>query len=151
MGDMEQWIIEHWFDVFSTVGIVGSLWFTTIALRSETKTRRMANFLAVTANYREIWKEFLNQPKLARVLDAAADVKSQPVTPEEEMFVNMVILHISTTFYAMNDELLMKLEGSRRDIAQFFILPVPNAVWQRTKPLQNQDFAAFIESSLKVS
>jgi hypothetical protein len=149
MGDMEQWFSEHWFDLFSTVGIVGSLWFTAAALHSETKTRRIANFLAVTANYREIWKEFLNQPKLARVLDAAANVESQPVTPEEEMFVNMVILHVSTTFYAMNDELLMTLEGSRRDVAEFFKLPVPKAVWTKTKLLQNQDFAAFIDSSLK--
>jgi hypothetical protein len=151
MGDMEQWFAEHWFDLFSTIGIVGSLWFAAIALRSETKTRRIANFLSVTANYREIWKEFLNQPKLARVLDATANVEIQPVTAEKELFVNMVILHISTTFYAMNDELLMKLEGSRRDIAEFFLLPVPKAVWTKTKPLQNQDFAAFIDSSLKVS
>lgn len=28
-------------------------------------------------------------------------------------------------------------------------LPVPKAVWSNTKLLQNQDFAAFIESSLK--
>jgi hypothetical protein len=146
---MAQWLTENWFDLFSSVGIVSGLWFTAISLHSETKTRRIANFLAVTANYREIWREFLNQPKLARVLDAAADVKNQPVTPEEEMFVNMVILHISTTFYAMNDELLLKLEGARQDMAQFFSLPVPKAVWQKTKPLQNQDFAAFIDSALK--
>ena len=120
---MAQWLTENWFDLFSSVGIVSGLWFTAISLHSETKTRRIANFLAVTANYREIWREFLNQPKLARVLDAAADVKNQPVTPEEEMFVNMVILHISTTFYAMNDELLLKLEGARQDMAQFFSLP----------------------------
>ena len=85
------------------------------------------------------------------MLDAAANVESQPVTPEEEMFVNMVILHVSTTFYAMNDELLMTLEGSRRDVAEFFKLPVPKAVWTKTKLLQNQDFAAFIDSSLKQS
>ena len=148
MGDME-WLAHNWFDLLSTVGVVGGLWFTAISLHSETKTRRVANFLTITANYREIWKSFLNQPKLARVLDASADVKSQPITPEEELFVNMVILHVSTTYYAMNDELLMRLEGSRRDIAQFFSLPVPKAVWSRTKLLQNQDFAAFMESSLK--
>jgi hypothetical protein len=68
MGDMEQWFSEHWFDLFSTVGIVGSLWFTATALHSETKTRRIANFLAVTANYREIWKEFLTRVWLSEGL-----------------------------------------------------------------------------------
>lgn len=149
MGDMTQWLTENWFDLFSSIGIIGGLWFTAFSLHSEAKTRRVANFLTITGNYREIWKEFLNQPKLARVLDASADEASQPVTAEEEIFVNMIILHISTTYYAMNDELVIKLEGSRRDIAQFFSLPIPKAVWSKTKPLQNQDFAAFIESSLK--
>ena len=149
MGDMGLWVAANWFDLLSTVGIVGSLLFTAVSLHSESKTRRTANFLTITANHREIWKEFLNQPKLARVLDPSANVESHPVTSEEEVFVNMVILHTSTTFYAKKDELLMKLEGSRRDIAQFLSLPIPNAVWQKTKLLQNQDFAAFIESSLK--
>ncbi|HUZ08190.1 MAG TPA: hypothetical protein VMV89_11975 [Candidatus Paceibacterota bacterium] len=49
----------------------------------------------------------------------------------------------------MKDDLLVKQEGSRRDIAQFFSLPIPKAVWIKTKLLQNQDFAAFIDSSLK--
>jgi len=149
MGDMEQWIIEHWFDLISTVGIVGSLWIAIITIREEGETRRVTNFLTITGNYREIWKEFLNQPKLARVLDTAADVEHQPVTPEEELFVNMVIHHVSTTYYAMNDELLMKLEGAHLDIAQFFSRPVPKAVWAKTKLLQNRDFAAFIDSILK--
>ena len=149
MGGMEKWLAEHWFDLFSTLGIIGSLCFAAVSLRSETKTRRIANFLSITANYREIWKEFLNQPKLARVLDAAANVERQPVTADEELFVNMVILHISTTYYAMNDELLMKLEGSRKDIAEFFSLPVPKAVWVKTKLLQNHDFASFVNSVLE--
>ena len=144
-----EWLSQNWVSLFSSAGIIGGLWFTAVSLRSETKTRRVANFLTVTGNYRDIWKEFLNQPKLARVLDASANVESQPVTPEEEIFVNMIILHISTTYYAMNDELLLKLEGARGDIAQFFTLPVPKAVWSKTKLLQNQDFAAFIDSSLK--
>lgn len=145
---MAQWLVENWFDSLSALGIISGFIFTAVSLRSETKARRVSNFLTVIGNHREIWKEFLEQPKLARVLDASADVTAQPVTTEEELFVNMVILHVSTTYYAMNDELLMKLEGARPDIAQFFALPVPNAVWQRTRPLQNQDFAAFMESAL---
>ena len=146
---MGQWLAENWFNIFSTIGIVGSLLFTAISLHSETKTRRVANLLSVTSNYCEIWKQFLNQPKLSRVLDASANLQTQPVTHEEEIFVNMVIQHVSTAYYAMHDELLMKLEGSRRDIGQFFSLPIPKAVWTKTKLLQNQDFAAFIDSSLR--
>lgn len=151
MEDMEQWLVENWFNLISTIGVVGGLVFTAVSLHSETKTRRVANLLTVTANYSAIWKEFLEHPNLARVLDARADVHRCPVTHEEEIFVNMIIHHVSTVYNAMHDELLLKLEGSRLDIAQFFSLPVPKAVWSKTKLLQNQDFAAFIESSLKDS
>ena len=79
-----EWISQNWFDLFSSVGITGGLWFTAVSLHSETKTRRIANLLAVTANYREVWKEFFRSPELARVIEPSADVAKQPVTPAEE-------------------------------------------------------------------
>ena len=139
------WIFQNWFGLFSTVGITGGLWFTAVSLHSETKTRRIANLLTITANHREIWKELLHRPELARVLDASANVTKQPVTRAEEIFVNMIILHISSVYYAMNDELVIKLEGLRRDVAQFLSLPIPKAVWEKTKVLQNDALVRFIE------
>ena len=149
MGGMAQWLTENWFNLFSSLGIIGGLWFTAVSLHSETKTRRIANLLTVTANYREIWKEFFHLPALARVIDPAVDVTQSPITPVEELFVGLIISHINSVFYATNDALVVEWEGLRRDVGLFFSLPVPNAVWQRTKLLQNQDFAAFIDSSLK--
>ena len=139
------WISQNWFGLFSTVGITGGLWFTAVSLHSETKTRRIANLLTITANHREIWKELFHRPELARVLDASANVTKQPVTRTEEIFVNMIILHISSVYYAMNDELVIKLEGLRRDVAQFLSLPIPKAVWEKTKVLQNDALVRFIE------
>ena len=91
---MAQWFAENWFNLFSSAGIIGGLWFTAVSLHSETKTRRIANLLTLTANYREVWKEFFRSPELARVIDPSADVAKQPVTPAEEFFVNIVISHI---------------------------------------------------------
>ena len=146
---MAQWLTENWFNLFSSLGIIGGLWFTAVSLHSETKTRRVANLLTITANYREVWKDFFRSSELARVIDPAADVVKLPVTPAEEFFVGLIISHINSVFYATNDELVVEWEGLRRDVGSFFSLPIPNAVWKETKLLQNQDFAAFIESSLK--
>jgi hypothetical protein len=88
-----EWLSQNWFNVFSTVGIMGSFWIGIVALRSETKTRRVANLLTVTANYREIWKEYYRNPQLTRVLDASANVVKKPVTPEEELFVGQITDH----------------------------------------------------------
>jgi hypothetical protein len=146
---MEQWFADNWFNLFSSAGIISGLWFTAVSLHSETKTRRVANLLTITANYREIWRELLHTPALARVIDPSADVVKRPVTPEEELFVELVISHVNSVFYATHNQLVVEWEGLRRDVKSFFSLPVPHAVWIKTKLLQNQDFAAFIDSALK--
>jgi len=146
---IREWIYQNWFDLFSAIGIIAGLWFTAFSLRSETKTRQIGNLLTITANHREIWKEFLKNPKLARVRDAAADTAKQPVTDAERVFVSLVIHHINSVFYAMSDQLVVKYEGLHRDITQFFSLPIPKAVWEKTKQFQNDDFVKFIESVLK--
>jgi hypothetical protein len=63
-------------------------WFATAdSLRSETKTRQIANLLTITANHREVWTVFLNDKELGRVRDATARHVKQPVTDAERMFV----------------------------------------------------------------
>ena len=144
--EIGDWVAANLFNLLSAVGVIGSLWFTAISLRSETKTRRVANLLTITASHREIWSEFLKNEKLARVRDANADTLKQPVTEAERVFVTFVILHMSSVYHAMSDQLVVKVEGFRRDIAQFFSLPVPRDVWEKSKVLQNDDFVAFVES-----
>jgi len=150
------WISQNWFELVMAVCGIGGLWFSAFAIRQstqaqkeETKAQRSSNLLAITANHREIWKEFFRSPELARVIDPSADMEQQPVTPAEEFFVNMVTSHTSSVYEALKDELVIEQEGLRRDVKLFFSLPVPKAVWRKSKPLQNQDFAAFIEFSLK--
>jgi hypothetical protein len=33
----------------------------------------------------------------------------------------------------------------RQDVRSFFSLPLPKAVWEKTKIFQNQDFVKFVE------
>ena len=144
-----EWLSQNWFNIFTSVGIMGSFWIGIVALRSETKTRRVTNLLTITSNHHEVWREFFHSPELARVIDPLADVAKQPVTPTEKFFVQMVLSNTSSMYEMLKDELVTKQEGLRLDIKSFFSLPVPKAVWNKSKLLQNQDFAAFVESALK--
>jgi hypothetical protein len=146
---MQYWLVENWFDVLSSIGIIGSLLFTAFALHSETKTRRVANLLSITANHQGVWKEILHAPQLGRVIDPAANISKEPVSPMEELFVGLIIAHVNSVYYATHDSLVIKWENWHQDVKQFFSLPIPKAVWTKTKLLQNHDFAAFIEVSLK--
>ena len=148
MGGL-HWLGDNWLTVLNAAGVVGGLFFTGTALRSETKTRRIANLLTITTNHREIWKEFSRRPELGRVLDPFADIVSEPVTLEEGEFVNLVILHVSSVHYALKDELVTNLEGLRRDVGQFFSLPIPNVIWRKIRIFQNCDFVVFVESCQK--
>lgn len=140
-----DWISQNWFNLFGSAGVAG-LWFAAAALREETKGRRVANRIALTANHRELWSECFHNQRLLRVLDATVDVSKAPVTPEEELFVGMAIQQLNATYEAMKNGLTFKPEGVRRDVWSFFSLPVPKAVWEKMKAVQDDDFAAFVES-----
>ena len=102
--------------------------------------------LRITANHREVWQEFLRHPGLASVFDSSVDLSKHPITRQEQTFVELVILHTGSVYYAMKDELVVKLEGLRRDVSQFLSLPIPSAIWDKIKLVQNDDFVAFVES-----
>ena len=141
-----RWIAENWVTALNAVGVVGGLFFTASSFRSEAKTRRVANLLTITKNHRDIWADFYRNPELTRVLDTRVDLRKQPVTRDEEIFVNLVILHLSSVFFALKDDLLINQEGLRRDVWAFFSLPIPSAVWDRVKFVQNEAFVAYVEA-----
>ena len=148
MGDMQslRWLAENWITYLNALGVVGGLFFTGYSLHSETKTRKIANLLTLTQSHRDVWKEVLHEPKLARVLSLRADTRRDPITREEEIFVTLVVQHLGSVFLAMRDDLTIDPEGLRRDVWQFFSMPVPQAVWDRLKILQDDDFVAFVEA-----
>lgn len=139
------WLSANWFVLLQSLGIIAGFVFTAHSLRSETKMRRVGNLLAITESHRKLWTEFSKRRDLNRVLDERATVQEQDVTREEEIFVNLVVFHLNSAFYAHKLGLIFKLEGLRRDIAWFFSLPIPRMLWEKSKILQNDDFVAFVE------
>lgn len=140
------WFQEHWFDLFQTVGIIGSLLFTGYTTQKDERARRIGNSIAINEQYREIWKELYVRPELSRVLSDHVELDKQPVSAEEELFVHMLILHLGTVYRAIKEGMFVKLEGLQKDVGEFFALPIPKAVWKKAKPLQDRDFVEFIES-----
>ena len=146
MGD---WITGHWFDLFQTVGIIGSLLLAAYTTWKDAKARRISNSIAISDQHWKIWSSVYEYPSLARVLDKDADVAEPPVSLGEEMFVTTIVAHLSTVFRAMTHGEFVKLEGLQNDVREFFALPIPKAVWKKLKPLQDANFAKFIETALK--
>lgn len=142
-----HWLYSHFETVLTNIGIIGGLFFTAISFRSEAKTRRVANLLTVTANHREIWSTLYTHGDLGRVLNRTVDLNESPLTSGEEVFVTSVILHLASVFYALQDDLLIKEERLRADIADFLSYPIPAMTWERIKSFQNEKFVRFVENS----
>lgn len=142
-----EWLSSHLFSLIQVIGIVGGLTFTAISFRLEARARQVGNFLAITKNHREIWSELYAHPELARVLEAKRDLAKEPIKLEEELFVKFLILHLNSAFYASRHRELIQPEELSRDIQEFFSLPVPRVVWDRLRPLQDKNFARFVDEN----
>lgn len=139
------WLQIHLLDLLQSVGIMGGLVFTAVAFRADSKVQRMTNLRSFTKDHREIWTRLYDQPKLARIMEPQPDLAQHPVTLDEELFVKFVILHLSDFQETLKQGLLFAPEGLQKDVGDFFSLPIAHAVWEKLKPLQDQDFVAFVE------
>lgn len=142
--ELIHFITSHGIDSLGTFAIIASLLFTAFEVRHLERAQRITNLLTLTKHHREIWTQVLDRPELSRILDPKADLKETPVTTEESLFVTFAILHLQAAFRASEAKMLIPPDALSKDIAWFFSLPIPKAVWQRTKSMQDGDFLHFV-------
>jgi hypothetical protein len=140
------WFSENWFILLQSLAIIAGLLFTAFSFRLDAKTRRVSNLLEITKQHREIWTELYQRPELARISQKDVDLKIKPLTPEEELFIGFLILHLNSSYHAIKDGVFTKPEGLRKDIQQFFARPMAKMVWEKMKPFQDEDFVRFVEA-----
>jgi len=143
-----EWVGYNWLALLQTGTVAGGLLLVGFAILLDSRARRVGNLIQLTQQHRDLWERLYTQPELAHILDPAADPAQTPVTAEEELFVIFLILHLSSTYYAMRVGFFQKLRGLRKDIEQLFSLPIPRAVWDKVKDLQDEPFVKFVERSI---
>jgi len=142
------WIAHNWF-AFAQTGLLASgLFLIGIAILLEARARRVANLIKLTQQHRDLWERMYSQPELDRIIDPNADIAKTGVTAEEEIFASFIILHLSTTYFAIRSGFFQKPTALGRDIEDFFSLPVPRAVWEKLKNFQEPRFVSFVERYL---
>jgi hypothetical protein len=144
-----NWVGDNWFTFLQSLGIVGGLFFTGLSSRIDAKVRRAQNGFEITKQHREIWTQLYERPDLKRVLDPAADLKSTPVSADEEMFVNFLILHLASAYRAMKNGVFVLPDELRLDASAFLSLPIPKSVWDSTRRFRNAEFLRWVESQLR--
>lgn len=147
-GGIDHWLSTNWFQALQSAGIIVTLAITGWALHSATKTNRVSNLLLITQQHRDIWKLLFDKPQLEDAI-LADRLDTKPITPEESLFVTLLILHISACFEANKAGALTPLEGLKADVGNLLSAPVPRKVWSDLRGLQNADFVKWIEDALR--
>jgi hypothetical protein len=141
--------VFHWIgELLQSAGIVSGFIFTVHALRRDAEARRISNLLSIGQQHHTIWKQLQDRSELARITDKKAVLATKPLSQEERRFVTELIVHLDGVHRAMKARMMVNIEGLRKDIRDFFALPVPKAVWEILKPYQDTDFVAFVEDCL---
>jgi hypothetical protein len=151
MNEWAHWFSAHGHDWIQSVGIIGGLVFTALALRADTKSRRAENLIRITENHRDLWTRFDAVPTLQRVLDPHPDLAATPITHEEARFVQFMILHLHTTFQLAKVGLYRQPATIEEDVRSLLSFPLPKAVWKSLKEFQDEDFVEFIEKAVRDS
>lgn len=144
-----HWIEQNGFVLLQSVGIIGGLLFTAISLRVDATVRRVGNLIKLTQHHRDIWTRLYTRPELSRVIHRKPNLSQKPVSYAEQLFVNLLILHLNSAYQAMKNGMSVTPEGLQKDIQSFFSLPIPKIVWERSKGFQDRDFVQFVESCLR--
>jgi len=148
MGALSSWLDGNWFNAIETVGIIGSLWLTAAAASRDAKAKEIENLLSLSEHHRELWNTVPQRKDLARIFQSDADALLIPVTAEETEFLNLVIVHFQTGWWIAKAGGITTLKELKADARSFFALPLPRAVWEKTKQFRNQRFVSFVERAM---
>jgi hypothetical protein len=146
-----SWISSNWFPLFQTLGIVGALLFNAYSLFLNARIRKVDTLINITQQHRTIWLKFFDTPHLKRILDGKIDLKKHPVTDEEAMFVNLIILHLETLLTAVSKGIVPKPAGLDVDTKDFFSRPIPLDVWNQTKTIRDPETIRYVEGLIAKS
>jgi hypothetical protein len=141
MGGVVSWVAANWFSLVQTLAIVG-------ALLLNASVRKVDTLINITAQHRAIWLKFLESPSLKRINKPKLDLAKHPITDEEFIFINLIILHITTVLVAVGKGIIPKVAGQDADISVLFSLPIPHAVWNQTKQFRDPETIRYVEGLL---
>ncbi len=143
------WIGAHGLDFLQTASILVGFFTAAYTIRTNTKERKIGNLFALTTAHREIWSRLYERNELSRVLSDSVNLRREPITSEEELFVHTLILHLRAAFKARDLGMQFDDDAVAADIRQFFNRPIPRTVWERSKVFQDRKFVEFVEHSIE--
>ena len=146
--EIVSWLSAHWLSLVQSLGIIASLWFTRSALRQDARARDIGHLISLAQQHRELWSELHRRPELQRVFSKKVDLIAHPVSPAEEEFLNLALVHFQNGWSLTGNISGWTKEGLVKDLQSFFGYPLPRSVWEQTKAHRDPVFVEFVEMAL---
>ena len=105
------------------------------------------NLLMISDHHRDLWEGVHQRRELGRIFRADTDTQATHVTLVEEEFTNLAIVHFLTGWRIAKAGGITTLEELAADVREFS-LPLPHAVWEKTKSSRNARFVRFVDRAL---
>lgn len=148
MAGLFSWVDAN-FNIIQTAGILGGLLLTAAAAHRDAKAREIENLLTISGQHRQLWKEAIERADLQRVFEEDTDVLLSPPTVAENEFTNMAIVQYETGWKLAKAGGITSLKELSNDMRGFFSLPLPRAVWEKTRSFRNRQFVRFVEKAIE--
>jgi hypothetical protein len=149
MGFFISWFGSHWHSLVESLGIIGSLIFTGVTVRRDLEARRVTEHLTLSGQHRRLWGQLHRRRGLNRVLEADRDLAQEPVTREEQLFLELAFVHFHTGWLiCREDGSLTPVRVLALDAGHFFTLPAPSAVWALARQSYQPEFVTFIAEAV---
>jgi hypothetical protein len=148
MAGFSSWVDGH-FNLIQTVGILGSLWVAIGVGLREAKAKEIENLLTISDQHRELWSQVESRPDLHRIFQTTVDIAHDPPSLVEAEFLNLAFVHYETGWKIAKIGGITTLKDLAEDARGFFALPLPRAVWEKTKEFRNKKFVRFVERAVE--
>lgn len=143
-----SWLSSNLLDLTQTVAVIIGFGAGLFNLRELRREQRIENSIKITEAHRELWRQAIESPALTRLTQTEVDLSVNPVTSAEILFVRFVALHYNTVVEAVTSQRLTIRPGLRKEVGEFFCLPVPRAAWAHVKASQSEAVCEFIEDGI---
>ncbi|MEO1262045.1 MAG: hypothetical protein AAFZ15_24790 [Bacteroidota bacterium] len=142
-----DFLLKNWFDLLQSAFIMGGFVLSCLAVRRDTRSRKLGHLIHLNQSHREIWGKTYSNPELLRIRKSDIDLDEEPITEAERRMATEVIMHIFAVYEAIRNGQLDRGE-MEKDISDYLNLPIPNTVWQKVKVYHNKRFVNYIDELL---
>lgn len=98
MADFISYVRENWLNVVTATGVIGSLWIGIKKSNRDAKDKADEKLERAGDRHVELWTRMSKEPGLKRILQTELDVRAEPISVEEEEFINLVMVHFLKTW-----------------------------------------------------